>query len=569
VVVIDPLNEEVLRLEQKILESQDQMQQQQLEQYQKQLAERQKKRDMVVATIQKHIANAEQLAKQKKFTDALRTITRATVLDPINDELQECERRILAMQEEAFRQEEESKRSLQDQIRRQQEEELLRLEQTDRSRALQGETEEARAQQRLDKEKIEQYLERARNFLAEKQFEVALGEVALAFIINPFDEEVKQVEQMIVREREEYQAAKNLTAQEAVLTEQKNKNSAAEKMNAHLAEAERLRELHQYSKAFNEVAKAFILDPLNEEIQRYEQNLQSEFDAYLFDQHNKRDLDEKTKDIGRHIQHATELLDRDLFEDALSEVNSGLMIDEKNSELLQLKGRISDAAEQWKLKHRGESRNLEIQKLLVVAKEYFTVAKYEEAIIAVRKALDYDPARMESIKLLEEIESVVAHAHDSKQSELRRERVTSHLVQAQDFIMSNMPDKALVQILSGLVIDPANDELLNLEQRVTALNDARLSQIRSTAVTTSSSQQRISKDEQERLIRIHIRVADEFRSQKEYAKALDEIAHGLTVDMQNEELMTLDAEIRAEQAEHDLKAAQGLKLIYSSGQATG
>ena len=37
VVVIDPLNEEVLRLEQKILETQEQQQQQQLELYQKQL----------------------------------------------------------------------------------------------------------------------------------------------------------------------------------------------------------------------------------------------------------------------------------------------------------------------------------------------------------------------------------------------------------------------------------------------------------------------------------------------------------------------------------------------------
>ncbi len=128
VVVIDPLNEEVLRLEQKILDAQERIQQNQLEQYQRQLEERQKKREMVLSTIKRYISNAETLAKQQKFTDALRTITRATVLDPINEELQDCERRILAMQENYYRQEEESKRSLQDQIRSQQEEELKRIE---------------------------------------------------------------------------------------------------------------------------------------------------------------------------------------------------------------------------------------------------------------------------------------------------------------------------------------------------------------------------------------------------------------------------------------------------------
>ena len=569
VVVIDPLNEEVLRLEQKILETQDRQQQQQLELYQKQLEERQKKREMIVSTIKKHISNAEQLAKQQKFTDALRTITRATVLDPVNDELQDCERRILAMQEEYFRQEEESKRSLQEQIRRQQEEEVMRLEQTDRSRAMLGETEETKAQQKIDKEKIQQYLERSRKFLAEKQFEVALGEVALAFIINPFDEDVKKVEQMILHEREEHQAAKKQFAQEAVLSEQKNKNSINERIQTHLLEAERLRSMSLFSKAFNEVAKAFILDPLNEEIQRYEQNLQTDFDAFLSEQHSKRDSDERSKIIQRHVKHASEFLDRDLFEEALSEVSGGLAIDESNAELLDLKSKISSASDRWKMKQREESRNLEIQKLLVVAKEYFTVGKFDEAIIAVRKALEFDPHRTESAALLEDIESVIAQTHDSKQAELRYDRVSAHTAQAQSYLMSNILDKALVQILSGLVIDPSNEDLLKLEQRVTALHDARLNQLQSSAVSSSSTQPRISKEEQDRLVRIHVRVASEFRSQKEYAKALDEIAHGLTVDMQNEELVKLDAEIRAEQTEHDQKAAQGLKLIYSSGQATG
>ncbi|MFZ4621194.1 MAG: hypothetical protein ACOYNS_11600 [Bacteroidota bacterium] len=569
VVVIDPLNEEVLRLEQRILETQEHQQQLQLELYQKQLEERQKKREAIVATIKKHISNADQLAKQQKFTDALRTITRATVLDPVNEELQECERRILAMQEEFFRHEEESKRELQDQIRRQQEEELLRLEQTDRSRVMSGESEEVLAQQRQDKQKIEQYLDRAKKFLSEKQFEVALGEVALAFIINPFDENVKQVEQSILHEREEYQAAQKLHAEQAMLNAQKTKNSVNEKIQLHMAEAERLRGMQQFSKAFNEVAKAFILDPLDPVIQQYEQNLQAEFDAFLFEQHNKRDSDEKNSTIQRHLQHAAEFLERELFEEAFSEISSGLNVDDRNKELLDLKQKVTAASDRWKLKQREETRNLDIQKLLVVAREFFTVGKFDEATIAVKKALEFDPARNESLALMEDIESVVAQTQDVRQSELRKERVASHLSKAQSFLMSNMLDKALVQILSGLIIEPASEELLKLEQRVNTLHEARMNELQSTSFSSNASQPKISREEQERLIRIHVRVATEFRTQHEYAKALDEIAHGLTVDMQNQELIALDAEIRQEQADHDLKAAQGLKLIYSSGQAAG
>ncbi|NUN68502.1 MAG: hypothetical protein HUU02_02205 [Bacteroidetes bacterium] len=567
VIVIDPLNEEVLRLEQRILEMQEKQQQQQLEQYQRQLEERQRKRETIVATIRKHIANAEQLARQQKFTDALRTITRATVLDPVNDELQECERRILAMQEEHFRREEESKRELQDQIRRQQEEEIRRMVHTDRERVLEGESEEVLAQRKADKEKILQYLERASRFLNERQFEVALGEVALAFIIDPFDEDVKGMEQRILAERESYQAAHQERLQQSRQEEERTRNETDARIAMHLAEAERLRGMKQFSKAFNEVAKAFILNPLDLTIQSFEQQLQAEFDAFLAEEHERRTRDESSKVIERHLQHAAEFLERDLFEQALSEVESGLHLDGTHTELTAMRERIREASERWTMQQRVESRNLEIQKLLVVAREYLTVEKFDEAMIAVRKALDFDPTRVESLSLMEDIEAVMAQSRDQHRADAREQKVARYLAQAQSYLMANLPDKALVEILSGLVLDPANDELLKLEQRITALHDAKLSSQQ--AAPGAGAQPRISKEEQDRLIRIHIRVATEFRAQREFAKALDEIAHGLTVDLQNTELLTLDAEIRAEQAEHDLKAAQGLKLIYSSGQAAG
>ncbi len=568
VVVIDPLNDEVFQLEQKILDSQERQQQIQLEQYQRQMQERQKKREMIVATVRKHISNAETLAKQLKFTDALRTITRATVLDPINEELQDCERRILAMQEAYYRQEEESKRSLQVQIRSQQQEELKRIEFTDRKRVLLGETEETRERQHTHKQKIQQYLVRAQQFLSEHQFEAALGEVALAFIINPFDDDVKQIEHSIMSARESFQHRERIQIQQVQDDQQKNINSANAKIQMHLMEAERLRSLRQFSKAFNEVAKAFILDPLNDEIQDYEQQLQVEFDAFLSEEHQRRKLEENAKSINRNMQHAAELLDRDLFEEALTEVSAGLAIDENNQQLLEMKDQITAASLRWREQHHKEIRSLEIQKLLVVAREYLMVEKFEEAKIAVNKALEYSPQNSESLSLLSDIESVSVQASEFRNAELRSERVAAHRAAAQTFLMSNILDKALVEILTGLVLDPNNEELQKLEQRVTSLYGAKISTAHLPS-STMSFPQNISKDEQERLIRIHIRVASEFRSQHEFSKALDEVAHGLTVEMNNRELLQLNSEIRKEQEEYDIKSAQGLKLIYSSTKAAG
>ncbi|HAP36946.1 MAG TPA: hypothetical protein DCQ28_13825 [Bacteroidetes bacterium] len=414
VVVIDPLNEEVLRLEQTILELQEHRQKVQLEHYQRQLAERQKKREMIVATIRKHISNAETLASQQKFNDALSTIARATVLDPINEELQDCERRILALQDEYSRQEEEAKRSLQAQIRSQQEEELKRIEISDRERLLLGETEETRELQHEDKQKILHYLERAKQFLGEHHFEAALGEVALAFIINPFDDDVKNIEHEIMTEREVFQHHEQVQIRQAQDEQQKSKNSANAKINMHLMEAERLRSERQFSKAFNEVAKAFILDPLNDEVREYEQYLQVEFDAFLSVEHQRREDEKNTTIINRHLQHAAEMVERELFEEALAEVSSGLGISENNQQLLEMKDQITDASHRWQQRQREATRRLEIQKLLVIAREYLVVEKFDEARIAVNKVLELFPEHAESLLLLSEIDSVSFHANEHR-----------------------------------------------------------------------------------------------------------------------------------------------------------
>lgn len=555
VIVIDPLNEEVLQLEQKIIETQEQRQREQLELYQRQLEDRQKKRQTIFTTIQKHIENAETLAKQHKFSDALRTITRATVLDPVNEELQECERRILAAQEEFLKQEDDKRRQIQDQIRKQQEEELLRVERANRERVITFEQQEQEEKVKANKEKIAKYLERAKMYLDERQFEVALGEVALAFIVNPFDDDVKVIEQRIIEARTEY----NATHQEQTfISEEDEKKKLAAQIATHIEQANAFRNDKDYSRAFNEVAKAFILDPLNEDIQYYENILQEEFDRYLADQHTIREQEESDRQIRIHIERATEFLERELFEESLTEIVSGLTVNENNAELLSLQDFVQSAYRKWQVKTLEEARNYEVQRHYLRAKELFTMEKYNEAIDEVQKALSLDPYRDECLQLKNEIEEV-QNRSTARPGEVKKDQIFIHLNNAEKLLRANLLDRAFVEIVSGLVIDPTNAKLLQLESEAHALRAERIKSAKQEAM-----QHTISQDEKNRIVRVHIRVAEEYRVQKKYSLALDELTQAYIIDPIHTEVAALERNIRREYEEY-LTQQRSLKLIYKAG----
>ena len=262
VVVVDPLNEDVLNLEHQIREAQDHEQQEQLEILRRRDDEQRKKREAIVTAIQKHIENAEKLTEQQRFSEALRVITRAYVLDPVNDALQACEKRIAAAQEDALARAQVKRHVEEEAVRRRQEEELRLLEQTERDRATLGENAESDAKRRTDKEKIIAYITKARTYLTQERFEDALGEIALAFIINPFDEDIKHTEQEILTAQDK-KKAEEAEAQSVPVEPENVHDDSAERIVACLANAEKFAEDHEYSQALDELAKAFILDPLN------------------------------------------------------------------------------------------------------------------------------------------------------------------------------------------------------------------------------------------------------------------------------------------------------------------
>jgi trichohyalin len=628
VVVIDPLNEEVLALERKIRDAQEQEQAEQFEQYRRREEEQRKKREAIFAAIQKHIENAERLAGQQKWSEALRVVTRAYVLDPVNEALQACEKRIQAAQEEALDIAGEQRRVEEETVRRRQEEELRQLEQAERERAVLGESAETEAKRRADKEKVFLYLTKARGYLTDGRYEDALGEVALAFIVNPFDEDVKQMEQEVIAAQDQKKAQEAASAKEDLASIPADET--AEQISNYIAEASRYASESEFSKALDEVAKAFMLDPLNESIQKFESQLQKEFHDYQEEQHKIQQEEARENAIIKHQARAKEFLNREAFDEALTEVADGYSYDPNNAALIALEQQIQDAYQQWQGKQAEEEKNTQIEDFLFKAKEYLAKELFEEALKTITQAIVLDPKRKALKSTKDEIEKAQEAFKKRKQSEesnktiqkhifrakecrvlrsyeeaineidqaltldssredllqlknqLQQEFIEwqaqkdqnaqqtslkQHLRQAREHLTNKVYDEALMEIALGLSIDPKNSDLAALEEEVIkAQTDAELAE---NELAAKSAESGFKNEERDQLIWIHLRAADELQKQNEFAQALDELAKAYVIDPLNKEVKKAELRVRQNEIRHAQQTGQTLKLIYPNEKSMG
>lgn len=629
VVVVDPLNEDVLNLEHQIRDAQDNEQQEQLVLLRRREEEQRKKREAIVTAIQKHIENAGKLAEQQRFSEALRVITRAYVLDPVNDALQACEKRIAAAQEEALDRAQVRRQVEEEGVRRRQEEELRLLEQTERDRATLGENVETEAKRRTDKEKIFAYLTKARTYLSEERFEDALGEVALAFIVNPFDEDIKHTELEILTAQDKKKAEE--ADARSVPTEQEDvHDDTAERIAACLTNAEKFAEEHEYSQALDELAKAFILDPLNTSIQGYENQLQHEWHAYQEEEHKKSEEELRLKALATHIQRAHDYLEHGAFDEALAEVAGGYSYDPNNDELKNLEEKTQAAYQQWQeqqgekekdiqiqelllkakqllvndrfddaltivtqamvldperqdikdleleietaqttfdtKKHAGENDKV-IQKHLFSAKELRALRKYDDALKELEKALLLDATREDCVRLKNQLTHDIEERNQQKQDQAKHEALKQHLHQAREYFANKVYDDAMVEISLGFTIDPEDENLKALEEQIL------LTQIESEKVTTpqdkGTNESTSSPEERDQLVHIHLRTAEEYQKQEEFAKALDEVAKAFVLDPLNKEIKKTEVRIRQNEIRHAQQTGQTLKLVYPHDKAVG
>jgi len=567
VVVIDPLNEEVLALERQI---RDRMQQERLDEIEaerRKEGEQIKKLDAIRVTVQKQIETATRLAQQQDFEEALRLVTRAYVVDPLNKDLQECENWILEEQEKAARKAGEQRRAAEEASRREEEEVLKQLEETERERILRHERVESETKSRLEKEKIQGYLSRARQFLTEGLFENALCELALAFVVDPFDEQVKIVEEEVLKARQQAKRSGG-TAADGALAEEKTDASggAAAGVAEHLANAERLRSTRQYDKALEEITRAFVLDPLNQTIVKLENEIQAEYKRYQHEQRQERSVTANTPTVQQHLWRAMEYVDRKQFEEALQEVRSGLAIDDENEDLKILQQQIESAQEEWLQRSAKADDERVIQKHLIRAKQHLAVNAYEEALADTAKGLALNPNHAELLGIQADIKQALAISQQKKGTDARTRAVQRHLQRSKEFCANSAYEDALSEIALGLTVDPENEELKKLEEHLWRLQGAALSAVAGGGVSENAPR---TEKEIHETVQIHLRVAKEYQMQNEVAKALDELAKAYVLDPLNDEVRKFEMQIRESENQNHRQQEPPLKLIYPNHHTVG
>lgn len=414
VVVIDPLNAGAAELQRNIREIQERKRKEEMELRKRKEEEEIQREAAVRSAIHKNIESANGLAAEKKFNEALRVITRAYMLDPLNEEVRACEQRILTAQEESYRAAEEERRAAEETARRRQEEELRRLTEAERERLIREQEESVEQEKKQNREKIERHLARAREHVAARSYHDALAEVAQAFTVDPFDEDVRTVEKEVLEAQKREEAA---PVPEAPPAQQDD----GEELQAegHLEAARRLRAEGELARAMDEVTKAFAADPLNESVRALEAEIEAQMrGAELLacgpENPAPEEKDVDTQKILYHIIRSRKLMEEGAYEDALAEVALGLTLDPENQDLRQMESTI------WEVRNSsadtGSEESAEENQRLVhlhiaAADDFQQKGEFGRALDEIAKAYQIDPLNGEIKKMESRI----------RQEELRRE----------------------------------------------------------------------------------------------------------------------------------------------------
>lgn len=119
-------------------------------------------------------------------------------------------------------------------------------------------------------------------------------------------------------------------------------------------------------------------------------------------------------------------------------------------------------------------------------------------------------------------------------------------------------EDAMAEVALGLMLDKENSDLLQMEATLWELQSSAPAEL-----------PQVNREENERLIRIHLAAADQFRSKGEFARALDEIAKAYQVDPLHAEAKQKENEIRQEEMRRNHPGETNLKLVYPKKGAAG
>jgi len=381
--VIDPDNSDANRLRKNIAKRKGELQ---LEASRKE--EERKKQEQIRDTIRRHIEDANRLTAEREYDEALSTVTRAYLIDPSNEDLQRCEERILAMQDAALKQEaderrlvEEARKSVLAEERRKQE-----LE-----RILQEKRAEEAIRQESERRAISLHLQAGRDHLKGRRHDEALGEIAKAFILDPFDEEVKKLEQEVLnaqRQRSEIQSSEE-SGLASTLSPSDSDHRAAIRILS--------RSLEYYDKgnlaqALEEIDNGLRIAPDQADLKKFREIVEHDLASAV------SAAAETDTSLTRYLEKTRAFIDLGDFESALTEIALGLTTFPDNGKLKKLE------KETWRLYEGvsgdppdGESLSAseKVKMHLIAADQFKEQGDFESALKEIMQAYEVDPDNKE------------------------------------------------------------------------------------------------------------------------------------------------------------------------------
>lgn len=391
VMVLDPLNEEVLDLNWKIREAQTRRNEDDLARRRQLIEEDRKRQDSIQTAVVKSLEKAVEYLELRKFSEALRVITQAYFIDPSNEEVIALEKRIMAEEEETLRREEEERRRNEEERLRRQEAELHRLAIEQQKRQQHRERIETESKLLRDEEEVLLFLSKARGFFSQGSHDEALNHIAKAFKINPFDGEVAKLQREILDAQKKSKQQKRHAAMPEFVPEQEGDEATAAIIGQHLLRARQLRSVSKFKEALDEIAQAYRLDPLNEDLFALEGEIHHDFLKHEEEQQRTDEQQKKDQGIKKSLAMAREALSRESYAEALGWVDYAMSFDMQRFDTLQMRDEIERAQRKLEEQKANEDKELVIQFHLSKAMEFVSENRLFEAIFEVDLALRLNP----------------------------------------------------------------------------------------------------------------------------------------------------------------------------------
>lgn len=328
VTVIDPENPDVVSLEREISARAEAQHRAQLEAYRRELEEQRKREQAVREEIAAAVREAEALATRDKYSEALRAITRAYILDPSNGDLQACEIRILTAQKEWSARVEREKKEQEEALRQKLEEEEQRRREEEQERLLREEREREEARRRELREKAGAHLALGLAHIDAGRLKEAHEEAAAAFLVDPFNEEILVLEKRIA----------DAQAEAARATETRPRVPVTVPASPPVEPSPAPLPVPPVEAAVEAEAEARERQRREDEERR-----RTEEEARREEDQRKRQEERKRKDqrqILKHLRNAHRHMAAERFEEALAETDQAFLINPDDEEVRAMKQRI-------------------------------------------------------------------------------------------------------------------------------------------------------------------------------------------------------------------------------------